>query len=268
MREHWAKLPPETQEYVSKREAEATKRISELGTTAKYAEGIRNVVERHRGILNGRNEAEAIDAMLHAATRLSQEPYAAIDWLARSYGVDLRHFAASNPTPDGLAPENAQFAHALAVRDREFSALKQTLDETLNRLRASEQRQADIQNQTLTKLIADFAADKPHWSKLEEEIYAQIRGLQELEPGLSHDRMLQKAYEKATWAHPEVRQAIEAEKAEVARKAKVAEDAKKAEEAKRLAALNVKSRHSATPARSGNWENTLDDIANKIARRG
>jgi hypothetical protein len=266
MKAEWAKLTPAQQEYIAKREGEAHKRITELGTTAKSAEGVKAVIDRHRASLKGANEAEAIDKLLSANAFLERSPTEAIKWLADAYRVDLRQFAASNPSPENAAPENAQLAHAL----REVAELRQALNETRNHVLTREQRETQSQQATLTKLIDDFKADpsrSPYWEKLEPDLHAQIIALWNTEPTLSPEQKLDKAFNRALRVNEDVSKQLEADTKAAAAKAKAAEDAKKAEEAKKHLSLNAKSRESGSPKTSGNWEDTLRETGRRLMKQ-
>src|SRR5690349_9820309 len=44
----WERIPPEGRDYIAQRELEAQQRISQLGTTAKIAEGVNGVYEQYK----------------------------------------------------------------------------------------------------------------------------------------------------------------------------------------------------------------------------
>lgn len=268
MKAEWAKLTPAQQEYIAKREGEAHKRITELGTTAKSAESYKAVFDKHRASLKGANEAEALDKLLAANAFLERSPTDAIKWLAEAYRVDLRQFAASNPSLENVAPENAHFVHALAERDRQIAELTRAVNETRNHVLTRDQREAQTQQTTLSKIIDDFKSDKPHWDKLEDDIHAQVVALRTQQPDLTPDKLLQKAYDRALRVNDEVSKQVEAETKAAEAKKKAAEDAKKAEEAKKHQSLNARSRESGSSKPSGNWEDTMRETGRRLMKTG
>ena len=66
LRDKWLSVPPELAEWVGKREAEAHKRITELGETAKASEQIRSVIGRYQQSFRGMSAEQGLEKLLAA----------------------------------------------------------------------------------------------------------------------------------------------------------------------------------------------------------
>jgi len=260
LRDEWAKAPPKVAEWVAKREAEAHRRITELGETAKAHAPIRQVIERFAPTLqkNGLQPADAFARMLAVNELLETDARSAIAQIAEAYGVDLSAVAGK---PEGEAAENVEVRSLKA----ELSALKRQIAETANRVTSREQQEAEVQRGNLAKLVEDFSADKSdHWADIESDVLEQITAIRSREPDLEPAQVLKKAYERAVKINDQVANKLsEAKRKAEAEKAE-AEKKRKAEEAKRLASLNVKSKDGASPRATGSWEDTMREVGSRL----
>lgn len=259
LRDKWASVPPEVAEWAAKREAESHKRITELGETAKAAEQIRNVVERYRPSLRGVQADQAIEKLFAANDFLDKDPVQGIQWLAQAYGVDLSRFAQQVAQEQQGEPESGHFRALQA----EIADLKRQLADTSNRVVTREQREQETRLQSLAKIEDDFAKGKDYWPDIYEDVVDQVKALVVREPNLTPEKLLEKAHERALKLRDDISSKLnEAAKKAEAEKAE-AEKKRKADEAKKQASLNVRGTN-ATPAKKGNWEDTLRETANRI----
>ena len=258
VREKWATLPPDVQEYVARRESESHSQISRLGQTAKAAEPLLSVIEQNRELFARRNVQpdQGVAALLNAQRKLDENPVAAIGWLAQQYGVDLGIFA--NPNADPASQQNPVvlgLQHELANLKRELAETRGTVQ---SRIEAEQQAQLSSYQST----VEQFLDGKGLTDSDESELVVIVNAEKQLNPGKTPEQLLKDAYEIFQYRNPERRaKVLEAQLAEQkAREAKEAE--KKATEAKKLQSMNVRS----TPAGSSSAK-TMDDTLSEIARR-
>lgn len=159
--------------------------------------------------------------------------------LARDFGIELSALRAS--------PPNAQ---AQAAQGLDLSPVTQRIDTLEQALQAQRAEAESLRNQQIDSELDAFGKSPGH------EHYADVRVPmgQMLMSGLATS--LQDAYDKATWASPEIRAKVQA-KADEDRRAKEAEQAAAARKA---ASTNVRPRGTPPVARKqGTMEDTIRD---------
>jgi hypothetical protein len=257
LREKMAAAAPELAEWVTKREAESHKRITELGQAAKASEQFRQVAERYKPSFHGRDPVQAFEQLAAASEYLERDAQGAIRWLADSYGIDLSTLSEGRPASAETSPEVAQLRQTI-------SRLEQRLNETSSKVSSREEADQTAKQESIHKLIDEFAKDKPYWGELESEVAAQIHAIQSTEANLAPDKVLTRAYDRALKLNEGIQAKIQADtKAEAEKKAK-AEAARKAADAKKAGSVNVKSGQGASPKANGNWESTLREAADRL----
>lgn len=259
MKAKWAALPPDAQAYVAQRESESHKRISELGQQVKAFEPIRNVVEHFRDTFNrtGLAPHDAFARMMAMESRLETDPVGAINDIAAAYGVDLSN---------GSQAQQEQGSESAEVRSlkAEINALKRQVGETVSKVTARERSEYEQHQASLASLVDEFAKTKTDFADIENDILTQVAAIRQTEPNLTPKETLEKAYEAARWANPKVRDKILADRQKEIDSKAEAERRKSADQAKRVGSINVKSSH-ASPAKKGNWEQTMREVAERIA---
>lgn len=258
MKAKWASLPPDTQEYIAKRDGEAHKRITELGETAKSVELIRAVIDKYRTTFDGVPVQEGLERLLAANQYLERSPVEAIQWLAKAYNVDLSAFGVQQQ--DGQHPEASQFA----ALNAEIANLKRQLHDTSTRVQTREQREADERTNALNRLVNDFAKEKPYWGEIESDVLEQIHAVRMSDPNLSPDKVLEKAHERALKLNDSVAAKLNEAKRKDAEAKEAADKKRKADEAKRLSSMNVKTSQGTSPRSTSSMEETMREVANRL----
>ncbi len=264
----WSELPPAAQELWAKRESDANKKITELSTTVKAIDPIRQHLEplQRAAAQKGLTADVALQRPIAAEEALTRDPAGAIKWLADSYGLSLSQFA--QPPLDGSSPEHAQI-NALV---QEINGLKRQLGETSNRITSREQQEFQAREQTLAETVTKFSDGKDYWPEVENEILAQIHAIRMVDPArVQADpvAVLKEAHDRAVKLTPAVSEKLQAAaKAEAETKAK-AEAKTKADQAKRHASLNVKSNTGTSPKSNGKdmWSD-MGDIYDRLNAKG
>jgi hypothetical protein len=260
MKAKWGSVPPDVQPFVAQREAEAHKRISELGQQVKTFEPYRSIEERFKGVIQ-KNNLRPVDAVARAmavAEMFEENAENAIQELAKAYGVNL---SVGQAAPSEPGAENSAAYRALEAK---YSALERRLAQTDSKVTARERSEQEQTRAALDKLVSDFSKDKADLADIEGDFVAHISAIRQSEPDLSHEKVLEKAYEAARWANPNTRTKLLAEQDKQRTEKAEAEQKKKAAEAKKVGSLNVKST-AASPAKKGNWEATLREVGERIA---
>lgn len=259
--EWWSSLPPEKQEYLAKRESEAHQKITQLGTTAKQAEQYRAIIDRYGHVLNGADPFQEVENLLYTKAELLKNPAQSLKWLADQLNVDLSQFVR---TATGEQPAENETTRAL---QQELAQLRRELGETRNHLTARERAETQSQQNSLQKLVEDFAADKKdYWSDIEADVFEQVAAIRAVDKDSDPKTVLEKAHQRAIKLNETVSNRLnEAKRKEEAAK-KTAEDKRKADEAKKHAALNVKSSSGQSPKPAKQDMRTeMSDIYDRLA---
>lgn len=164
--------------------------------------------------LSGVEPRAYVRQLVAADEYLRRDPVNAINWLARSYGVDLGNLAPqSQPGQSQPASSDqqhpAQLLQVVAALQREIESLKT----------------AGVQSQ-----IDAFAAQKdkyPHFGKVRQVMGALAT--------VNPNRTLEDLYREAVWSHPETRALMLAD----VQRAQTDDAARRATAAKRAASINV-----------------------------
>lgn len=194
----WATLSPAVQQAVLKREQEASNGIRQWSERAKVLD---ETITPLRALASqkGMDEREGLNRLISAQNALDRDPVNAIKWLAQSYGLDIRAIA------DGSAPSQQpspqQFIQPIEQR-------LMTLEQRIQMQQEAEQAQRLT---SLQSEVDKFAADKPHFAAVENEMMAAIPAIKQMNPGLSPQQILDKAYRMAVAANDDVSALVRAD---------------------------------------------------------
>ena len=243
----WASIPPAVQQAVLKREQEASNGIRQYSEkTARYEQALAPIAEE--ATKRGMSPDDAIKRLIDGNTFLEQQPAQAIMWLAQKNGIDLAELASNPPAIQQQARPDPAYAQ---------------VSQTVSTL---EQRLQQIEFGNNLTVAQQFAASKPHYADVEDQLPDFIREVQKLEPGLTGLPLLEKAYERAIWLNPDVRAKVNAAERAEADKARVATVQAKATQASK-AAVSVKgsSANAAPPKRqAASSGDAYDDVRQAI----
>lgn len=266
-KDKWGTLPPEVQKYVSQREQEASQLISRQGSQLKAYEPLRDVYGalNQWGVPQGR-EAEVIQSWARAQQYLDQNPAEGLKWLAQSYGVDLGKLVGQpqqqgqpqNPIDDLFKdPRVDEMQKRFEAAEQQRQALEQQLRQVTGHLSAREQAEMQKQTQFIQDQISKFAANAPHFSKLEDEVTKEINFLKTKSEwqGASAQDLLKEAYDRAAYANKEVRELILADQRKAETEKAQKEAAAKQAQAKKISSMNVRTGvNASTPTFDGRWD--------------
>lgn len=257
----WSELPPERQEFLSKREMEAHQKITQLGEKATVAEKYASIIERHRQLIGQNPPEQEIENLFQTKAALLRDPEGSLKWMAQQLGVDLSQFAQAQ---NGEAPAENDQIRSLT---QQVAQLTRQLGETHQRLTAREQQEVQAQQQSLASLVTDFSKDKDYWNDIEGEVLAQIHAIKAASPDKDPKTILQEAHDRAVKLNDEVSNRLTKAKRDKEAADKAAEEKRKADDAKRLSSLNTKS-SSGTPRPAKNIDAELEDAYDRAMARG
>lgn len=216
----WTKLSPVTQAAVSRREQEMSKGGQQWSEEKRHYQSLLSPVAetaRRRGL----SVDQGLNALLSAQDRLDRDPEGAIRWLAQSYGVNIATLAGST------AEQGAQSQPDIgSLLQRHVATLLAPIQERF----AAEDRQ---RQDSTTQLVSRFAQSPghEHFESVEQELMAFIPLVRDTNPGWSHEKILQEAYDRAVYGNPTTRAALTAAReqdAESKRRTEAAQRATKA----------------------------------------
>ncbi len=235
----WSKLSPVAQAAVSRRETEMTNGGKQWSEEKRRYEGIlAPVAEAARA--RGMDTATGLQTLLAAQRALDTNPVDAIKHIARSYGVDLATLAgtqAANGSPE-------------ATQQPDIAALvRQAVQPLLAPIQQRYASEEQARQQSTVDLVTTFATSPghEHFDAVEAELMAMIPTIRSVNPTWDHAKVLQEAYDRATYANPTTRAALQAA-ADTAAEAKRVEAAKVRANASRRAGSSVTGAPSGAPA--------------------
>jgi hypothetical protein len=242
----WAKLPPDTQEYILSRESEAHKAISAQGTKLRSLEPFEKVLTeyqqdfaRHRVTPD-----QGIRALLEAQRMFDQDPLGAATTLLAQRGIDLRAILSGQQQ----APTNDPMVGQLRS---ELASVRQELQQYVSEHQTAQQRSdAAVVQEFAKQTDANGKPLRPYFEEVREDMAALMQ--------IGKAETLEAAYEKACKLNDTVFKRIETDQRKAAAEKRTADEAAKQAELKKV---NVKS-GTAHPSTK-----TMDDTLAEIARR-
>ena len=253
MRDHWSKMPRESQEYTIHREKQLLDGFSTYRP-------IQDALAPHQDFLarSQRTPAQAVSQLLHAQRRLvegtDEQRWAAFQELAKHLGYEQRLMQQTQQSPDGMQP---------APVDPIIQAVQQKMSVLEQHLHAEQQQKIEQIRAENQKAVDAFAADTkahPYFDEVAEDMTLLIKS----------GHSLQEAYDKAVRMNPAV---FEKEKAKLLTEAeaKWRENARLASLPKKKAAsVNIKSNGDGPEPTEpvGSLEDTIRSVHKQIKARG
>lgn len=241
IREKWASLPRDVQEYVAKREKDAHSRISQMGQElsqykplAELRTKTLDVFDRH-----GMTPEQGFERLVYAQQVLDQNPLQGLAAIAQSYGIDL---AKAFGGQQAQQPNDPRFAALQSELEQARAILtNQQRDQTAAQMRAERDAEA-----WAAKTVEEWVVGKEHFDLVREDMQKLLSA------GVAEN--LDEAYETAILRNPELREKVEAAKRAEADKKAQEERERAAKEAKRAAKVNTGNK-PAIPKPKGKWDN-------------
>lgn len=244
----WSTLPASVQAEIVKRESEMQAGVDKLKQelqqhTERYQE-FERVAAPHRAryAQHGlRSDAEAFDRLLRWEHMIRTNPHQAIPALAQQYGVNLQTMAQLPGQPAQQEQQQTEVPPWFQNLMGQFGQLSQQVNTVTSDFERERQNRAANE-------ITTWTNGKAHFDKVRVDMGLLMKQAAELGKPITLDE----AYDRATWANPEVRAEIQKQQAadqekERQAKAKAAEEAKAKAEAERKAAEAAKRQATVSP---------------------
>lgn len=267
-RAEWAKIPPAAQKAIHRRESDFMSGQSQLLPDAKFGKEIRQVVEPYRMLIEseGGTPESAVQELLRTAavlrTGTPQQKYQTMAAVAQRYGIDLRAFAprAAQPGQQPASQPQQQF------RDPRVDQLLQQMHQEVQSRQQTEQKSVeDAAGRWMNEENTDGSPKRPYVADVIEEMTAMIPPIKSADPSLTHAQALDQAYERAIWAHPEIRTLLVQEQQAATAAQSAAANQQRTQAARRAASVNVPRRASTpAPAKPGSLEETIAATAREL----
>lgn len=262
-KERFRSLPHDAQEFLRDRhqemEADHTRKTQETAEARKAADGLNSAVEPYRAHIASLNTTpeQAVHVLLswdHALrTAPADQKAARFAQLAKHYGVDLEGLAdVTSDDETTVSPELAEVRQGIVRVNQRFDAA------------AAQENAAKAEDANV--LIATFAEARDDAGNLAHPHFEAVKVAMGVNMGADPNLTMQEAYERATWADPAVRTALQAEQtkaaaAETERKradVKAKETKARNEKAKQARKAGVGVKPGSEPTDSGDDSGSLD----------
>lgn len=207
VRQHWDALPPEVQEEIVRREADADRMHNQSLSHRKHFEEFAGIVRPYEGLMraSGVTPLQAIGNLVQTAARLQvgtpQEKVQVVAAIIKSYGIDL-------PMLDALL-SGQQVPPAARANDELMRAIDQRLkpmnDFMAYAQNSRQQNEIALARETATE-AQNFAADpaNDHF----EDLRYDIADILEMAANRGREMTLKQAYDLAASQHPEISKII------------------------------------------------------------
>lgn len=239
----WTEATPEVRKAILRREQEVEQGFTKLDEDRNFGKTIKEALTPYLPVITaeGGNPTEAFKEFLNTSYILRTAPLAQktalFHQLAQRFGVDL-----SQPNnPSAVQPDQV-----LAATQQQLAELRQQIQQQPEVFRQQQEKLA------INSLIDAFAADPKnvHYEKL-KPVMASL-----LQAGQARD--MQDAYDKASWADPDVRSAMQADKIKEAETQRIAEIKAKAD-LSRKAAVSVRGAPGVMSVPNGKSNGSIAD---------
>jgi|SRR5882672_663958 len=260
-RAEWEKLPPAVRAEIHRRESDFHNGQSQLMPDAKFGKSISDLVAPYRMLIEaeGGTPERAIGDLLRTAAQLRMgTPHQKVQLfanIAQQYGVDLNAFApqiGQQPQPQ-LPPPDPRIDQLIGAWNQE-------------RQQRAQAEQTNLEGAVTTwmnEMGTNGQPKRPYLGDVMNEMGALVPQLRQANPSLSHDQVLQQAYETATWGNPEIRLLLL--QAQGTAQPRGAESQNRVRDARRAASVNVPRRASQPSAgKPGTLEETITNTAREL----
>ena len=262
-RTEWAKLSPAVQAEIHRREQDFQHGQTQLLPDAQFGKGLRQVIEPYRMLIEaegGTPERAVADLLRTAAifrVGTPQQKYQAVAQIAQQFGLDLTVFS-----PQGQIPPNQQQTFADPRVDQLIARQQQT--ETQRQQREHADMQATV-DRWMAEVDDKGQPKRPYANDVYQEMSALIPQIRQQNPGLTHAQVLDLGYERAVWAHPEIRALLQQQAASDLEAKRRTENQQRVQAAKQAASVNTPRRASLqSPGKPGRLEDTIAEEARRL----
>ncbi len=219
---------------IERREADAFKGIEQYRSKAQRADAFERAIQPFMATIQSQGvpPEQAIQGLLTVDHRLRygtpQDKMQTFANLAQSYGVDL-----------------SQLAQGMPAVDPQMQQMEQRYAQLYNQLQAQQQAQQQRDNQMLMTELSSFAKSNKYFDHVREDMAALLQA--------GRASSLDEAYDRAVWANPETRKALQAEQS-AGLEASKRDQAQRAANAAKTAGVSI----AGAPVQGANTPNPQD----------
>lgn len=265
-REKFAALDPAIKAEIHRRESDFQAGQAQLLPDAQLGKGMRQVIEPYRMLIEaeGGTPERAVASLLRTAAIFRvgtpEQKLQSIAGIAQQYGIDLRGLVAQpngqpNPNPQPQTFRDPRVDQILAQQQRTEAERQQ---------RTQAEMETTV-NRWMNEVDAQGNPTRPYISDVIGEMSALIPQIKDANPSLTNAQALEEAYNRAIWAHPEIRTLLQQKAAADLAAQRQADNQTRVREAKRAASVNVPRRASSpNPAKPGSLEETIASTAREL----
>ncbi len=241
-------LPAETQAFLARTMDDLGQRQQQYARLERVDQILST--RRDAWALNGMTEDQALGQLLALSDFAGRDPPGFIKYMAENNNVDLEELVL------GQEPVDPQYA-----------ALQQEVAQLRNERTQETQQQLQAAHQQTVNSVVTFASEKdqggkllrPYFEELGSEVLPFISTVKAQNPNLTHNQVLQEAYDRACWGSPAVRAKMLASQQAASEAERLRGDVNKVERA-RSASVSVKSGAPSTaPTPPNDASRTLRD---------
>ena len=252
---NFAALPPVVQQEVLKREQDIEKGKAQWDQKAERFNRLDSLLapRRERFQLAGLDDVQAVQALFAAQDYLERSPREGIAYLARQYGVDLRSFAQGGQQQAAPQPP---MPPALQAMFQDVQSLKSVFAQ-------QQQSAAQVAQSHVQSEITAFQSDPKNL------YFENVKGDMAKLINSGQASGLQDAYDKATWANPEIRTLL-LQQQQQSQTAQAQQAARAKADAARHASGSITGSPApgSSPASSGPAPTLRDELARAFAEAG
>jgi hypothetical protein len=269
-RAEFDKLPPTIKAEIHRREADFSNGQAQLIPDATLGRELRGVIDPFRGMIEaeGGTPARAVADLFRTAaifrTGSQQQKLQAVAQVCDQFHVDLtplfnviQQQRGGQPLPQG---QPQQF------RDPRVDQILAT--QNLEKQQAQQREQAQTES-TVTRWMNEQDAQgnpkREYLGDVINEMSALVPQIRASDPSMTHAQALDAAYDRAIWAHPEIRTLLNQKQQTELDATRRADNQTRVRDARRAGSVNVPRRASTpSPGKPGTMDQTIAATAREL----
>lgn len=257
----WEKLSPAHRAEIHRREADFQNGQAQLLPDARLGNSIRAVTEPYRAIIaqSYGSDDRMLQSMLPTLQTFAmgnpQQKLAEIVRISQQFGIDL-----SQLSGQGEPQTQQQFA------DPRVDQLLQNMQNQERQRQSNEQRSLEtMATAWMNEVDAQGQPKREYLQDVMQEMSVLIPQIKQTNPLLTHPQVLEQAYDRAVWANPNTRQALQGKQQSELLERQRAANQTRVQDAKRAASTNVTRRASTpSPVKPGDMVDTITNTAREL----
>lgn len=243
-----------------------TRKSQEIGDKAKFADSVRGLFEDSERSLMQRSGLDEVGALKHLVELnrfAAKDPVGYLKWTMQQLKVSPDQLVAQEKQPGQTEDLEA------LLEDPKVKQLEAKLSQLENFINESQTQQRLSVTNSIKSTIDNFRTEQDEHGQLKyphfDAVQRHMGALMDTDPELSQlpdgPEKLQKAYDMAVWARPDLRQSFL--EAEATRRAQDAEKKREAERAKRAVGAKPPSGAPTVRPKGGSLDDALDAALSK-----